>query len=82
MSTENGNIQKRLADHPFLVGMSTHHLELLARYATPARFEAGEVIFRAGEPAKGFYLIESGTVALEGSVAEHGPIITDIVSAG
>lgn len=82
VSTENGNIQKRLADHPFLAGMSEHQLELLARYATPVRFKAGEVIFRAGEPAKGFYLIERGTVALEGSVGEHGPITTDIVSAG
>ncbi len=80
--TDRTNIWKRVANHPFLAGMSTHHIEILSRYATPKRFEAGEIIFRAGEPATGFYLIESGTVALEGSVVEHGPITTDVVHAG
>ncbi len=40
------------------------------------------MIFRADEPAHGFYLIEKGTIALEGWVMEHGPIVTDIVNAG
>jgi CRP/FNR family cyclic AMP-dependent transcriptional regulator len=40
------------------------------------------VIFRAGEPAHGFYLVQNGTIALEGSVLEHGPIATDMVRAG
>jgi CRP-like cAMP-binding protein len=48
----------------------------------PIDFEKDQVIFKAGEPANGFYLIESGSVALEGSVVDHGPIMTDVVSAG
>jgi len=40
------------------------------------------MIFRAAEPAKGFYLIENGSVALEGSVFEHGAITTEILVAG
>ena len=33
-------------------------------------------------PANGFYLIQNGSVAIEGSVFEHGAISTDFVSAG
>ena len=40
------------------------------------------MIFRAGQPATGFYLIENGSVALEGSVFEHGTITTDTLAAG
>jgi len=76
------DLEKRVAAHPFLAGMSPHHLELLARYSKQKQFEAGEMIFRSGEPAHGFYLIEKGTIALEGWVMEHGPFVTDIVNAG
>src|SRR5580704_14281230 len=76
------DLWKEIAAHPFLAGMSSHHLELLARYAIQKRFKPGEVIFRAGEPAHGFFLIETGRIALEGSVMERGPITTDVVHAG
>ena len=79
---ENKDIWKQIAAHPFLAGMNSHHIELLARYAVEKRFNAGEVIFRAGEPAHGFYLVQTGTIALEGSVMEHGSIATDTVHAG
>jgi CRP/FNR family transcriptional regulator, cyclic AMP receptor protein len=82
MNSTNPQIERRLAAHPFLRGMSPQHIKLLAQSATPTHFERGQIIFRAGEPANGFYLIESGHVALEGSVREHGPITTDLVSAG
>jgi CRP/FNR family cyclic AMP-dependent transcriptional regulator len=76
------DILHRLEQHPFLDGMERHHLELLAESAMPVQFEKGQLIFKAGEPANGFYLIESGSVALQGSVSEHGPITADIVRAG
>jgi len=79
---EKKDLWKEIAAHPFLTGMSAHHLELLTRYATRKIFEPGELIFRAGEPAHGFYLIQNGTIVLEGSVMEHGSIATDTVRAG
>jgi CRP/FNR family transcriptional regulator, cyclic AMP receptor protein len=82
MNSANEQMEHRLATHPFLKGMSPHHITLLAQSAAPTHFEAGQTIFRTGEPANGFYLIESGHVALEGWVREHGPITTDLVSAG
>lgn len=82
VNSENQNIEERLAAHPFLEGMEVEHLKVLAQSATPTGFERDQVIFKAGEPANGFYLIETGAVALEGSVLDHGPVTTDVVSAG
>lgn len=79
---QSQDLWKEIAAHPFLAGMSPHHLELLAEQAVKKHFQAGETIFRAGERAHGFYLVESGAIALLGSVMEHGPIASDIVRGG
>jgi CRP/FNR family transcriptional regulator, cyclic AMP receptor protein len=70
-------IAARLAAHPFLAGMSDRHLAILAECALATHFEPGQVIFRAGEPANGFYLLETGKVVLE-----EPPTTIDIVAAG
>jgi CRP-like cAMP-binding protein len=76
------DLEKRLAAHPFLKGMTRHHLELLALCATPTEFDPGQIILREGDPAAGFYLIESGTVVLEGKREDGKTVIVDTVSAG
>jgi CRP/FNR family cyclic AMP-dependent transcriptional regulator len=63
----------RVALHPFLVGMSRRQLALLTACAMPVQFKKGEVIFREGEPASRFYLIETGKVALEASEGQGDP---------
>jgi CRP-like cAMP-binding protein len=75
-------IEKRLAAHPFLKGMSPHHLELLALCAMPTEFDAGQVVLREGEPASGFYLIETGTIVLEAINDDGKKVVIDTVSAG
>jgi CRP/FNR family transcriptional regulator, cyclic AMP receptor protein len=82
MSRPDPEIERRLAVHPFLKGMSPHHLALLALSAMPTEFDAGQIIFRAGDPANGFYLIETGTVALEGGLNDREPVVIDTVCAG
>ena len=82
MNPEIESIKDRLAAHPFLKGLGMDHITVLAQSALPTHFEKDELIFKAGEPANGFYLIETGSVALEGSILDHGPITTDVVSAG
>ena len=82
MIAENSNIEQRLASHPFLKGLEKRHIKILAQSATATRFEKDQMIFKTGEPANGFYLIESGAVSLEGSVSEYGPITTDTVGGG
>jgi CRP/FNR family cyclic AMP-dependent transcriptional regulator len=76
------DLWKEIVAHPFAAGMNTHHIELLTRYAKQKYFDAGEVIFRAGEHANGFYLIQSGTIALDEWVMESGAVTIDIVRAG
>jgi CRP/FNR family cyclic AMP-dependent transcriptional regulator len=76
------DIEKRLAAHPFLKGMSPHHLELLALCAMPTEFDAGQMVLREGEPASGFYLIETGTVVLEAKADDGKTVVIDTVCAG
>ena len=63
MNPQPTSMLSRLTRHPFLAGMKPRHLEILALAATPARFAEAQSIFRLGEPADEFYLIEKGDVA-------------------
>jgi CRP/FNR family cyclic AMP-dependent transcriptional regulator len=76
------SIGKRLAAHPFVAGMSEKHLGILADCTMATHFEPGQIIFRAGEPANGFYLIESGKVVLEEPQPTGEPMTIDVVSTG
>lgn len=82
MNPENETVEKHVAAHPFLLGMSAHHVKLLVDCALLTRFEAGQLIFRAGETANRFYLIESGSVVLEGAVLEEEPVTIEKIGAG
>jgi CRP/FNR family cyclic AMP-dependent transcriptional regulator len=62
--------------------MSADHIRVLGDCASLRQFAESEIVFRAGEPANGFYLIEVGAVAIEGSVFEHGAISTDCIHSG
>src|SRR5436305_3948691 len=64
------SVEKIISTHPFLEGMSPHQLRLLSDCAMPVHFNANELIFREGDPANRFYLIQTGRVALESQV--HG----------
>ena len=74
-------LETQVAAHRFLVGMSSSHIRLLADCAMRAQFTADQVIFRKGETANRFYLIERGKVALESSVSDQ-VVKIDEVGAG
>jgi CRP/FNR family transcriptional regulator, cyclic AMP receptor protein len=73
----------RVALHPFLAGMNHTQLALLTDCAIPIHFEKGQIIFREGEMANRFYLIESGKVVLEST---SGPlddlVVIDMIGPG
>ena len=72
----------RVALHPFLAGMNHERLVLLTNCATPVHFGEEQIIFREGEMANRFYLIESGKVILQ-STGRHGqPVVVDTIGAG
>jgi CRP-like cAMP-binding protein len=71
-----------LTAHPFLRGMTPHHLQTLAHLAMPVSFETGDVIFSEGEPANRFFLIQSGSVALESDPGIGETVHLQTIGAG
>jgi CRP-like cAMP-binding protein len=45
--------------------MPTACLDALAHLASQANFKAGTLLFREGEPANRFYLLETGTISVQ-----------------
>ena len=72
----------RVTLHPFLVGMNRRQLALLTDCAMAVQFKKGRVIFREGELANRFYLIETGKVILESSGGWGDPAVIDTIGAG
>lgn len=73
--------QALVSQHPFLTGMSAHQLGILSDCALQSHFEAGQLIFREGDPADRFYLIIRGKVALE-SQTNRGRTLIQTIGAG
>jgi CRP/FNR family cyclic AMP-dependent transcriptional regulator len=72
----------RVALHPFLAGMNHTQLTLLTDCATSRHFNTNQTILREGEFANGFYLVETGKVALESEVRFGESIAIQIIGAG
>ena len=75
-------LETRVGLHPFLVGLRPHHIKLLADCAMVKSFDPGEYLFRQGEFANRFYLIEQGQVLLEALDHEGNCVVVEEVGAG
>jgi len=75
-------LEEILADVPFLEGMSEERISLLAGCAANVHFDAGEVIFREGDPADVFYLVRHGTVGVELHAPARTPMTVETIEAG
>jgi CRP-like cAMP-binding protein len=58
-------LNQSITEHEFFDGMKSDHLAVLTEGAKFAEFKAGDLLFRDGQPASQFFLIESGRVVLE-----------------
>lgn len=76
------SLESLVAEHPFLAGMSPEHVKILAASAMQTQFAAGEMIFREGEPANRFYLIQEGCVALESAPQDREEVLIQTIGAG
>lgn len=76
------DLEQSVAAHPFLLGLNAHHIRLVADCAIRTHFLKDQVIFREGETANRFYLIEQGRVALASSLAGSEPVTIDMVGDG
>ena len=62
-------LKDRITQHPFFRNFTPDHIDTIIAGATERHLKAGTTLFHEGEPATQFFLIESGTVAVE----SHGP---------
>jgi CRP/FNR family cyclic AMP-dependent transcriptional regulator len=75
-------LEVRVAMHPFLCGMNRHHIKLLADCAMAKTFKNGDFLFREGEFANRFYLIETGNVSVEATDRSGRSVTIELVGAG
>lgn len=71
-----------VAGHPFLAGMRPAHVELLCECAMQTEFSENQLIFREGDLANRFYLLEEGSVALESRSGEGETVVFDVLGRG
>jgi CRP/FNR family transcriptional regulator, cyclic AMP receptor protein len=76
------SLEQTLAQHPFLAGLDRRYLGQLAAHATSKRFEAHQMIFREGQPAKEWYLICQGQVGIETALLGCDGIRIDSLGPG
>ena len=66
-------IEQLLVETRLFADLSPNHLETVAGCGVTAHFDEGEYIFREGGAADTFYVLRSGSVALETHVPGRGP---------
>lgn len=76
------DIMETLKASPFLAGVNERHLRAMAECAMPTSFEEGELIFREGDVANRFYLIQNGSVALESKRSAGDAIRIQTIGVG
>ena len=75
-------LRETFTEHPLFLGMKPEHLEVLAGCASEAKLKADQILFREGEPANQFYLIESGRIAIEAHQPANGTALVQTLGAG
>ncbi len=75
-------LEKQIAAHPLLRGMKPQHVTVVAAFAMLAQFKEGELIFREGDPADRFYLLEEGKVSLESPAKDEASITIQTIGVG
>ncbi len=76
------SLETLLTGVPFFEGLSPEQVELIAGCGRNVRFEAGETLFRQGDPADRFYLLRHGSVAIGNFVPPRGEIVIETLEAG
>jgi CRP/FNR family transcriptional regulator, cyclic AMP receptor protein len=77
------DLQKQIAATSFLCGMDNRHVKLIAECACRTQFDEGDVIFRQGDIANRFYLIERGSIQLEAALhSGERQVVAGMIGAG
>ena len=71
-----------LGQHPFLQGLKSEHLDVLARHAREVEFTPRQVIFRQNDAAYEFFLIMEGEVTVQSYVPRADNVSLQTIGAG
>lgn len=71
-----------LTQHPFFKDLQPEYLEIVTGCASNVRFDADTYMFHEGEEAGHFYLLRTGTVALEIATPDRGPMTIQTLGEG
>jgi len=70
-----------MAEHPFFHALPASRLKVFAEVAAPIEFEPGQIVFQAGEPANGLYVVEAGRLLIE--APQNGNLVpVQMIGAG
>ena len=75
-------LDELIAGAPVFTGLRPEDLALIAGCARNVAFEAGELLFREGEPADTFYVVRRGRVSLELHTPERGGLVIETIEPG
>ena len=75
-------VREIIIAHPFFKNLNPHYIHLLVECASFERFGPGQDIFREGQQADRFYIIQQGRVALETFVPRSGPTTVQTIDTG
>jgi len=69
-----------LGSHPFFAGLSERHREALTACATHVKLDAGDFLFRTGDPADKCYVVFGGRAVVELDAGERSRVIETIAA--
>ncbi|MGE3804968.1 MAG: Crp/Fnr family transcriptional regulator [Gemmataceae bacterium] len=75
-------ILNAFSSHGFIQGLSEQHRMKLAAGVRPFRTAAGDYLAREDQPAKAFYLVQSGHVAIGTHLGKQGAVPIQTVGPG
>lgn len=71
-----------IREHSFFQGLDEKYIEFITGCAKNARLEAGQYVFREGDPADHFYFVREGLISVEIMVPQKGPATVQTVGEG
>jgi len=75
-------LERIVKEHAFFADLTDDFCKLVCGCAKNVRFEAGDYLFREGDPADQLYVVREGRVAMELSAPGHGSMTFQTVGEG
>ena len=71
-----------ITESPVFADLAPEYLDLIAGCAKNVGFDAGDRLFKEGDPADTFFLVRHGLIALEQYVPNRGMLTVETIGSG